>query len=251
VAKTRALVVDDDAGILRLFARLMPALGWEADTFAAPEAALSAFTADRYGAAFLDCDLQAAMDGIELALRLREQETGLGLILMSGRPENKSRARAEGLDLFLPKPFHPTQVAAMLKRVSAPDAPGQRSAVVVEDDPSAVEFYSSVLSSEGFKVKTASDGVEGLRAVMTTLPDIAIVDLIMPRMDGFELCRRLRRDRATAASKILVVSAKRLEDDEKRTLDSCSDRFLSKPCGCDDLLAAVNGLLDPPHPAAA
>jgi two-component system, OmpR family, response regulator MprA len=79
--------------------------------------------------------------------------------------------------------------------------------LVVEDEPGLRELYKDVLSDEGYLVSEASDGVEGLEELERERPDLIVLDLMMPRMDGLEFCRRLRDLPQGASIPIIVVSA--------------------------------------------
>jgi CheY-like chemotaxis protein len=79
--------------------------------------------------------------------------------------------------------------------------------LVVEDEPSIRELYKDVLSGEGYQVREASDGVEGLEELEKARPDVIVVDLAMPRMDGLEFCRRLRDLPQCEGIPVIVISA--------------------------------------------
>src|ERR1039458_739832 len=86
--------------------------------------------------------------------------------------------------------------------------------LLVEDDPQAVGILEPILIAKGFSVAVARDGVEGLEKVRLLLPDILLLDVTMPRMDGIELCRRLKSDDSTRIIPIVMLTA--LMDMEKK-----------------------------------
>jgi two-component system response regulator MprA len=104
--------------------------------------------------------------------------------------------------------------------------------LVVDDGPAIREFLSYTLAGEGFRVAVACDGREAMAAVQRERPDIVLTDLMMPEMSGWELCSRLRADRATAGLPIVAMSAI-----SPQGVDA--DAFLPKPFELDDLLALL------------
>src|SRR5215204_6537959 len=98
--------------------------------------------------------------------------------------------------------------------------------LVVDDAPTILETLAYMFRREGYRVLTAEDGVTALQAAHTEHPDLIILDLLLPGMDGFEVCRILRRDLQTP---ILILSAREGEEDKVRSLDLGADSYLTKP----------------------
>jgi|SRR5579871_4619060 len=120
------------------------------------------------------------------------------------------------------------------------DAHGQRKKILLVDDAVDYLLGSSILfESRGFDVTTAAGGREALKKLETFTPDIILVDLMMPDMDGVELCRRIRSERNLRGVPILLASAVR----QRQPVDSCFDAFLEK-AGFYDLLSGVEQWLD-------
>ena len=114
------------------------------------------------------------------------------------------------------------------------------SVLIIEDDPSISEILARVLSDEGFITHTAFDGAQGLDAYYLTLPDIIILDIKMPVMDGWETLTRLRRVSETPVIMLTVYSAKQ---DIIKGLELGADDYLVKPFGIKELIARVNTVL--------
>src|SRR5262245_5854194 len=114
--------------------------------------------------------------------------------------------------------------------------------ILVADDERAVrEALRRVLEAEGYEVSFAADGSSTLDAFATTRPDAAVVDVMMPRPDGLEVCRRLRATGNTTP--ILLLTARRDVSDRVAGLDAGADDYLSKPFEIDELLARLRALL--------
>jgi len=118
---------------------------------------------------------------------------------------------------------------------------GGERILVVEDDPSIRRGLDLNLGMEGYKVRTASDGEEGLRIARTERPDILIVDLMMPKVSGLELIRELRKEDPDVP--ILILSAKGQEADKVAGLALGADDYVVKPFGLKELLARIDAAL--------
>ena len=115
--------------------------------------------------------------------------------------------------------------------------------LVVEDDPGAIRLVSYTLEQEGYEVITALNGLEGLKKARADKPDLLILDVMLPGLDGFEVCRRLRADDGTAGLPILMLSAKAQEIDKTTGLKIGADDYLAKPADPADILDRVSNLL--------
>jgi two-component system phosphate regulon response regulator PhoB len=115
--------------------------------------------------------------------------------------------------------------------------------VVVEDEPDILEVIEYNLTREGFRVVPARDGADGLKKVRQELPDLVVLDLMLPGMDGLEVCRRLRGDDVTRALPVVMVTAKGEEADIVVGLGMGADDYLVKPFSPRELLARVRAVL--------
>jgi two-component system KDP operon response regulator KdpE len=112
--------------------------------------------------------------------------------------------------------------------------------LVVDDEPQLTRVLRTGLTSRGYDVRAAADGLAGFEAFNDWHPDLVITDLAMPNVDGLELCRRLR---AVSQVPIIVLSAKGEEKTKVAALDLGADDFVTKPFGIDELLARVRASL--------
>jgi two-component system response regulator MprA len=112
--------------------------------------------------------------------------------------------------------------------------------LVVDDDPKITAMLRRALQAEGYEVRTANDGREGLARAKERQPDLVVLDLLMPEIDGLEVCRRLRDEGNVP---ILILTAKDETGDRVRGLDSGADDYLIKPFALDELLARIRALL--------
>lgn len=118
-----------------------------------------------------------------------------------------------------------------------------RKILVVDDEALLVETIAYNLEQAGYKVVTAADGKSALEAARTEAPDLIILDIMLPEMDGLEVCRQLRRESGTATTPIVMLTAKGDEIDKVVGLEVGADDYVTKPFGRRELLARVRALL--------
>ena len=121
--------------------------------------------------------------------------------------------------------------------------------LIVEDEPDIRALVVHHLKREGYQVSAASSGEEALRQVQAAPPDLVLLDLMMPAMDGLEVCRRLRQDPATAMLPIVMLTAKGDEVDRVIGLEIGADDYVVKPFSPKELLARVRAVLRRSRPA--
>jgi len=119
-----------------------------------------------------------------------------------------------------------------------------RKILIVEDDPNALSFAAYTLRQAGYQVLTASNGVEGLKMAQEEEPDLVLLDVLLPGMDGFEVCHRLKNALATAKLPILMLSVMGRESDKKMGLTVGADQYLTKLIAPAELTASVGRLLE-------
>lgn len=121
--------------------------------------------------------------------------------------------------------------------------------LVVEDDPAILRGLTDNLKFESYEVLTAADGEMGYRLIQEKKPDLIILDLMLPKLSGYELCRKLRSERVTTP--ILMLTARGEEGDRVLGLDLGADDYVTKPFSVRELLARVRALLRRAHPPQA
>jgi DNA-binding response OmpR family regulator len=120
-----------------------------------------------------------------------------------------------------------------------------KRALIIEDDPDIAETVRYNLASEGFATRIAATGEEGLSLALDphSSPSVIILDLMLPGMNGMDLCRRLRREDQTRRTPIIMLTAKASETDRIAGLDLGADDYIAKPFSVRELLARVRAVL--------
>ncbi len=123
--------------------------------------------------------------------------------------------------------------------------------LVVDDELDLVAVLRMGLEIQGFEVIEAMDGEEGLRRARQDRPDLMVLDLMLPKMDGYKVCRALKFDERFRNLPILILSARSGDQDRRLALDMGADLFISKPYEMNDLVAKIRQKLDEASKRAA
>jgi DNA-binding response OmpR family regulator len=118
---------------------------------------------------------------------------------------------------------------------------------VVDDEPDMVDLLATILKSDGFKVDTDTDGRSALARLLADPPDLVLLDLMMPDLDGMELLKLLRLDSKGANVPVLVVSARSGHQDQLGTLQLGANAYICKPFSPRELVRQVHQLLETPE----
>jgi two-component system alkaline phosphatase synthesis response regulator PhoP len=193
------------------------------------------------------------MDGFAVIRELRAdpQYAGLPIIILTTVIEDAAYRRYEletgiamDVQAYIEKPAHPDE---LLRHVSA--VVDQPYIIVADDDPDILEAITTILESQPYQIATAIDGTRCLELVRKRKPDLLILDLLMPRMDGFAVLRALRSEPTYAGLPIMILTTV-VEDASRRRYeletgqDMVVEAYLQKPVAPDELLRLVGAALE-------
>ena len=119
----------------------------------------------------------------------------------------------------------------------------EASVLIVDDDPVIRRMLQLSFESEGFDVRTAGDGVEGLEAIRSERPDVVVLDIMMPKLDGMKVMRELNGDEELRNTPVILLSAKATSLDIELGLKAGASDYVTKPCDPIDLIDRVKSLL--------
>jgi DNA-binding response OmpR family regulator len=122
---------------------------------------------------------------------------------------------------------------------------GKKKILVVDDEPNILMSIEYILDMEGYEVHTARDGEEALDVAERIRPDLILLDVSMPRKDGYEVCRILREREDMAGTKVIMLTAKGQSLEKKKGIEVGADEYVTKPFSAVDLLEKILTLVEP------
>jgi DNA-binding response OmpR family regulator len=117
------------------------------------------------------------------------------------------------------------------------------SVLIADDDPNIVLALTFLMEKAGYRVRAVKDGESALAAFAEERPDLVLLDVMMPGMNGYEVCARIRADPGFAATRIVMLTAKGLDAERSRGLGLGADLYVTKPFSTSEMLDTVQGLL--------
>jgi CheY-like chemotaxis protein len=262
-AIARVLVIEDDANNLDVAQRIIRAAGHEALSATDGAAGLATARAEHPDVILVDL-LLPRVDGWTVTKTLREEEWArkIPIIAVSALAMQQDRARAieAGCDDFVSKPYAPSELRAVLARFldeGTPAAPtGTRVArlakppveklgrvLVVDDEPANVELLVRRLDALGCDTYRASNGEDALLIADRELPDLILLDIMMPGIDGFDTCRRLKMNDRTAPIPVIFVTARADAEDLQKGFEVGGVDYITKPIGPVETSARVRSAI--------
>jgi two-component system, OmpR family, alkaline phosphatase synthesis response regulator PhoP len=130
---------------------------------------------------------------------------------------------------------------------SDPGAALPARVLIAEDNPQNAELVEAYLGEHEFEIRIAADGEQTLQIVRAWRPDLILLDVMMPKISGFEVCKRLRADPVTSDTAVLMITALDQASDVERAVEAGTDDFLTKPINKNELLLRVRSLLKSRH----
>jgi DNA-binding response OmpR family regulator len=121
--------------------------------------------------------------------------------------------------------------------------PGRKLVLVADDDPDILDLVTFRLDRAGYEVVQARDGQEALDTALARAPDLCVLDVMMPRLDGYEVTRRLREAESTRSVPVILLTARAQESDVERGFDAGATDYMRKPFSPQELRARVEALL--------
>ncbi len=121
-----------------------------------------------------------------------------------------------------------------------PNSNSERKILVVDDEPDTLQLLARRIQSAGYRVITASDGMEALNLARKENPDLVVLDLMLPKMDGYKVCSFLKFDERWKSIPIVLLTARANAEDRTKAAEVKADHFLTKPCDLRELMEIVD-----------
>ena len=186
------------------------------------------------------------MNGWRLLSMLRRRDLDIPVIIMTGYVPEEGQKLLTSKEIvgFVTKPIDFQTLSQMVNNVFSPQSPGRKLRVLAIDDTGdTLLLISKHLQQAGFEIKTAQNGHDALKEVDRFKPDLLLLDLVMPQMDGFEVCRHLRSQPASARLPIILLTAKTSGEDVKKAVALKVAGYIVKPFKADLLITRIRKVL--------
>ena len=221
----RILVVEDDPAAASLMAEYLTADGYEVEIVASGKDAVERVLHDPPALVSLDIELAGPLDGWQVltALKANPETADIPVFVCTagnGRPHAASLGAAD----FLVKPFSASRVRDVVARL----LPAGGSVLVVDDEASVRELVRRALADDRYQLREAADGEEAVALIRVKPPDAVVLDLVMPRLDGFGVLEQMHDDPSTREIPVVVLTGKELSEDERAVLMSRAFSVLEK-----------------------
>jgi len=248
-AATRVLVVEDDANAFDLIASALGSAGFYAIRARHGDEAIRLAKDSRPAAVTLDLVLPG-MDGWEVLKRLKNDDATRQLpVVIISMVDNRDLGIALGADDYFVKPVDRTRLLDRLKEITA--RRGKRL-LVIDDDATVHAILDEDLAALGYAIDKAFCGEDGLRFAEERVPDVIILDLMMPGMSGFEVAGALKQNPRTANIPILVLTSKEISSDDRAQLHTQVSSFVQKGTSAkEQLVREIKRVTAAPPPPSA
>jgi CheY-like chemotaxis protein len=243
--KRHILVVDDDRYTTYILKGLLMAAGYRVSVAHDGEAAIAIAREKHPDLVTVDLRMPG-VDGFQLVEILKhDPETSKLPVVVLTVVEERDRQLLGGPDAILAKPIDVDELDKVISRLLSERAGARQARVlVVDDDPGIRMICGEVLESAGYVVRDAETGTKALDEARQWRPDIILLDVMLPEMDGFAVAKRLREERATALTPVIFISARGQTKDKVQAFKLGADDYLVKPFDSAELQARVEKALE-------
>ena len=244
MAGERILLVEDNETNMKLFRDVLQTKGYSTLEATTGEDAVELARTLVPALVLMDVQLPG-IDGIEALAQLRgdERTSAIPVVALTAQAMrgDSERFLDVGFDGYLSKPV---DVIELIRVVEGTAIVSDRPAkiLVVDDVPENVRLLEAVLVARGYEVVTATDGPEALDLVEAEEPDLILLDVMMPGLDGYAVCSQLRANDATAVLPVIMVTSS-IGQEKRKAIEAGADDFIPKPFNHDELLTRVRSLV--------
>ena len=231
------LVVDDEKDIRDVLSSLIRSDGYRATAVSGGHEALAVLDKTKVDLVLTDL-MMPEMTGWQLLTTIKEERPEVLVVVITGfiSEHGEELLTNPNVDGYLPKPFDHRRLKVLMNALLSPRNLGQTAEVVaVDDDPDITSAISHVLSQRGLYVTTFNDPEEAHHHIRSAPPHLAIVDLMFPGADGFDLCKAIRSDRDTALMPILILTGHPSRQNVSRAIELGVNGFIVKPFDPEEL----------------
>ncbi|MFY9555786.1 MAG: response regulator [Blastocatellia bacterium] len=242
-----ALVIDSDPASLYLTKKYLGEAGYS--VAATDDVERGVEIAGKAKPAVITIDLETLDGGAAIIGRIAKSHHDATIVAFAADPDAEQRALEAGARIFLRKPVERTALIGVLERAKSPTP---RRILIVDDDPDALDLAVAMIEDGAYEIQTATSGREALDAIGRQRPDVMVLDLMLPEMDGFEVVHRMSLNPDWRTIPVILLTARDLSHEERRALDMGTARIIQKGSfSRDELLAEIGMVLGTKEPTLA
>jgi CheY-like chemotaxis protein len=240
----KVLVIDDDKDMVDVIKEHLNKKGYDVTVINSSQEALKAAIDIKPDLITLDL-LMPNIDGFTIAELLKQNPStkNIPIVIISAIFE-KERAFKLGISDYITKPFDPSELFNSIKKIEE-NITGQmqkKKILVVDDDPDISSVLALSLNEQSYNVLNAYDGLQAVAAAKREKPDMIILDLMLPEMDGFEVLKKIKSDSETMQIPIIIITG-RGDDDREKAIKLGANKYLLKPFTVKSLLEELDKIL--------
>jgi len=258
----KILVIDRELDILKTLETLLRKKGYQVRSASGGDEAVDTFKSERFDLVIMDINIPVT-SGLKVLRKMRKLDKDIKVIVLTGSAsiDNAIQAlRHNGAFDFLIKPLkNGEQLIISVKqalekprlnreknafvRTLRNHQPAGKKILIVDDDPEIRDLLSKMLSCVEYETEVASSGFEAGAKVVKFKPVLIILDLIMPEMSGFEVCKKIKGDPDTSHIKVLAITGYDTEENREKIMKAGADDYMAKPVKRDLLIRHIEDLL--------
>lgn len=241
----KILVIDDDVTTHDMIAHFLKDQNFDITATTDPEKALVLAQEIRPDVIILDV-IMPKMDGWSILAQLKKDPDLASIpVIMATIMSDKQMGYSLGATDYLTKPLNQQQLKSILNKYQSPSNNGNNNVMVVDDDLSTRQMMRRLLEKEGWEVMEAEDGEDALNKININIPQLILLDLMMPKIDGFQFINLLRQNSVWTKIPVIIITAKDLSEEERKKLNSYVENIIQKgDYDRQSLLQEIHCLID-------
>jgi len=245
--KKTILIVDDEQDIRDVIKITLAEDGFKVLEAANGKAAIESAKQKKPDLIIMDI-MMPGIDGLAASKIIKEdpETANIPIIILSAFLSEEKNKYVQGIAGFISKPFKPEDLIAEIQDILKETDRAIKSShiLIVDDDPDILDIITLSLKGNGFATDTAGDGEEALRKIDASVPSLIILDIEMPKMNGFELIKNLKQNSKFKHIPIVILTGTHItEEDRRHGLTLGASKYLTKPFSIESLIDEIEGMI--------
>lgn len=237
----KILVIDNEANSLRNIKAKLESWGFDVETALSGEGGVESVSREKPDLILLDVDMPD-MDGISTLRLIRKVDADIPVILLADyvREEWLNEVKKLKVEGFTPKRQEFSKALILLKKCLRKEKKSEKKKIlIVDDEPEICKALKIRVESSGYEAILASDGDEALKKVREMKPDLILLDIMLPKMSGFKVCRMIKFDSKYKKIPVIMLTVRAGKEDRLLGIQSGAEEYITKPFSDDELMLRI------------